>query len=459
MTGKQIILNALRGQLTERPAWLPFVGVHGAKLIGAKASDYLKSADLIVQGLQKARELYKPDGLPIVFDLQLEAEALGCGLHWADDGPPSVTMHPLMGETSIDDLPAFDPANGRFPVVLEALKRAKQDMGEEVALYGLITGPFTLALHLLGHDIFLQMFDQPYKVKTLMQFCSDVARKAADAYLDAGADVIAVVDPMTSQISAEHFSEFVTPVLDPVFAHIRNRGALSSLFVCGDATRNLDVMSRSQADNVSIDENISLETVRGLTRQHTKSFGGNMRLTTVLLLGKPDDARLDAIRCIDIGGRCGFVLAPGCDLPYATPEENIQAAAEMVHDDYKRQIARTTITADSAVHADDVELPDYDDAANVVIDVVTLDSASCAPCQYMVGVANDVGKEVEIKVQVNEHKITTREGIGFMTKLGVANIPTICIDGEVAFASLTPSTKELAQRIVDRAKAKGAVTV
>jgi MtaA/CmuA family methyltransferase len=456
MTGKQVILNALRGRLTERPAWLPFVGVHGAKIIGEKASDYLKSADLIVKGLTRARELYQPDGLPVAFDLQLEAEVLGCDLHWSDDGPPSVTSHPLSMGKELDDLPEFDPAAGRMPIVLDAARRLKKEFGDEVALYGLITGPFTLALHLLGHDIFLQMFDQSYKVKTLMQYCSEVARKSADAYLDAGVDVIAVVDPMTSQISPEHFLEFVTPALNPVFGHIRDRGALSSLFVCGDATRNLDVMSRTHTDNMSIDENISLESVRDLTRQYSKSFGGNMRLTTVLLMGKPDDARLDAIRCIDIGGRCGFILAPGCDLPYATPEENLQAAAEMVHDDYKRQVARTTITADSAIHADDVELPDYTDPATVVMDVVTLDSASCAPCQYMVGVANQVAKEVDVKVEVHEHKITTREGVGFMVKLGVQNIPTICIDGDVAFASLTPSTRELAGRIIERAKAKGA---
>ncbi len=459
MNGKQIILNALHGQLTDRPAWLPFVGVHGGKIIGEKAADYLRSADLIVKGLTRACELYRPDGLPVAFDLQLEAEVLGCDLQWADEGPPSVISHPLAMGAALDDLPAFDTTQGRWPVVLEATERLAKDMGDEVALYGLITGPFTLALHLLGHEIFLQMFDQAYKVKTLVQYCSDVARKAADAYLDAGADVVAVVDPMTSQISPEHFLEFVSPAVNPLFAHIRERGVLSSLFVCGDATRNLDVMCRTYCDNVSIDENISLESVRDLTRQYTKSFGGNLKLTTALLLGTPDDAKLDAIRCIDIGGRCGFILAPGCDLPYATPEANLQAAAEMVHDPYQRQVARTTITAQSAIAADDVELPDYDDPATVVLDVVTLDSASCAPCQYMVGVANDVGRQVDVKVHVNEHKITTRQGVGFMVKLGVRNIPTICIDGQVAFASITPNTRELAARILERAKAKGAVEV
>jgi hypothetical protein len=54
MTGKELLLRALAGQSTPRPAWLPYVGVHGASLIGATAEAYLQSADLIVDGLNKA---------------------------------------------------------------------------------------------------------------------------------------------------------------------------------------------------------------------------------------------------------------------------------------------------------------------------------------------------------------------------------------------------------------------
>ena len=54
MTGKQLLLKALRDETTPRPAWVPFVGVHGAKLIGVTAWDYLRSSERIVAGLSKA---------------------------------------------------------------------------------------------------------------------------------------------------------------------------------------------------------------------------------------------------------------------------------------------------------------------------------------------------------------------------------------------------------------------
>ena len=65
MTGKELLLRAVRGEATPRPAWLPFVGCHGGKLIGKGAAEFLRSADLLVEGLKKAHELYRPDGLPV----------------------------------------------------------------------------------------------------------------------------------------------------------------------------------------------------------------------------------------------------------------------------------------------------------------------------------------------------------------------------------------------------------
>lgn len=455
MSGKELLLSALRNQATPRPAWAPFVGVHGGKMIGVTAQEYLRSADLITRGLLKSCELYKPDGLPVVFDLQLEAEVLGCQLRWADETPPAVTSHPLSSGTGLADLPAFDTAKRRFPVVAEAMGTLKPKIGNDVALYGLITGPFTLALHLMGTQIFLEMFNDPAQVKRIVDFCADVGCKTAEFYIDQGADVVAVVDPMTSQISPQHFQEFVTAPVNRVFDHIRGKGALSSLFVCGNATRNLENMCNTRCDNVSVDENIDLARLGELSRAAGKSFGGNLKLTTVLLLGDEAASRRDALRCIDVGGSQGFILAPGCDLPYATPEANLRAVAEMVHDEYQREVARAATQADAAESFDDVLLPDYSKEDRVIVDVITLDSASCAPCQYMVSAVERAAEKFGDRVVVNEHKITTRSGLGHMAKLGVGQIPTICIDGEVKFPSIIPDITTLIDAMEAKVRRKG----
>ncbi|HRD18779.1 MAG TPA: uroporphyrinogen decarboxylase, partial [Candidatus Marinimicrobia bacterium] len=63
--GLQLVRQAFYRQKTARAPWVPYVGCHGGKLIGQTAENYLKSGKLIAEGLRKANELYRPDGLPV----------------------------------------------------------------------------------------------------------------------------------------------------------------------------------------------------------------------------------------------------------------------------------------------------------------------------------------------------------------------------------------------------------
>jgi hypothetical protein len=72
--GKDILYKAFRNEKTDRTPWVPFVGCHGGKLIDVSSDKYLKSSELIVAGVSEAIHRYKPDGIPVAFDLQIEAE-------------------------------------------------------------------------------------------------------------------------------------------------------------------------------------------------------------------------------------------------------------------------------------------------------------------------------------------------------------------------------------------------
>lgn len=80
-------------------------------------------------------------------------------------------------------------------MILSAMRRVKEAIGEETALYGLICGPFTLASHLRGTDIFMDMVSDSQYVKDLVNYCAQVSVAMAKMYIDAGMDVIAVVEP------------------------------------------------------------------------------------------------------------------------------------------------------------------------------------------------------------------------------------------------------------------------
>jgi len=58
---------------------------------------------------------------------------------------------------------------------------------------------------------------------------------------------------------------------------------------------------------------------------------GNVRPTEALLDGTPESVRAEAEQCLrDAGGNPrGFILASGCEVPLATPPENVQALMDV----------------------------------------------------------------------------------------------------------------------------------
>jgi uroporphyrinogen decarboxylase len=452
--GKKFLLDAIKGKETERLPWVPFVGCHGGALIDEDAESYLKSGELMTRGTLKAIEEYDPDGIPVNFDLSIEAEALGCELQWAKENPPAVTSH-ILSEKKLQDLPKITEKSGRISEVIKVLKALKEkDL--DVGIYALVTGPFTLALHLRGTDIFMDMYDNPDEVKNLLQYCNDICIEVADIYLKHGCDVVSLVDPMTSQIGPDAFREFITPSATAFFDHIRSKGSLSSFFVCGDAQKNVKAMCETGPDNISVDENISLDYVRDICQQYDISFGGNLKLTVVLLMGTEDDVRRHTIETMDMGGQKGYILAPGCDLPYKVPPGNLKIVTQIVQEPYQQDVARELAQKVQNVEST-INLSEYGRSDKVIVDVITLDSESCAPCQYMVEAVKNAAPHFGDLVVWREHTIKERESVEFMMGLMVKNIPTICIDGKIKFVSTIPRREELIKAIQDRINEKFAL--
>ena len=445
---KELLLRALRHEPVERAPWVPFAGVHAGSLTGVTATEMLTDVDKAFAALMEVNRLYRPDGQPVIFDLQIEAECLGCALSWADDCPPSVSSHPLDGS---DEEPPEAPCacklprrqSGRIPYVLELMRRMKEAVGETTALYGLVCGPFTLASHLRGNNLFTDLYDFEDEVAGLFDFCKQVCLRMADYYLEAGMDVIAVVDPLISQISTSHFAQFMTEPYREIFAHIRQAGGLSSFFVCGDATRNIEAMCKTGPDSISVDENVDLLAAKAITDRYNVTIGGNIPLTSVMLLGNQQDNMKFAVELLDsIPDKRNFILAPGCDMPYAVPVENAigVAQAALETDAVRRMVANYQA---EAVDTSGVVIPDYAHLRKPLVEVFTLDSAQCAACGYMMGAAHQAMETFGDAIDLVEYKFIYKENVARCIKMGVPNLPSLYINGKLMYRSIIPTRAEL----------------
>src|SRR6056297_2236677 len=106
MNGKELIYKVFRNGKAERIPWVPFAGVHAGKLKGYTARELLEDGEKLLESLLEVNKMYSPDGQPILFDLQVEAEVLDCELMWEEDSPPTVKTHPLK---DTDEIPAKIP--------------------------------------------------------------------------------------------------------------------------------------------------------------------------------------------------------------------------------------------------------------------------------------------------------------------------------------------------------------
>ncbi|MEA5072935.1 MAG: uroporphyrinogen decarboxylase family protein [Eubacterium aggregans] len=441
--GKELIKETLRHEATSEVPWVPFAGVHAGTLKGYTAKELLTDGDKLYESLMEVAKLYMPDGMPIMFDLQVEAEILGCELLWAEDNPPSVMSHPLAGEELTIPCSCRIPkkTDGRIPMILDVMGRMKASVGEDIALYGLICGPLTLASHLRGSEFFTDMIANAEYAKGLFDFCVEVCNAMSSYYIEAGMDVIAVVDPLVSQVSPRMQKKLFLESYKVVYDFIRSKGALSCFFVCGDATNQINVMCQTGPDGISVDENVNIVEAKKVTDEYNITICGNIPLTTVMYYGTQQDNMKYIVEMLDSIDHHNLIVSPGCDMPYAVPVENTIACAQAIkHPEEAREMVKNYEAVDTF---GDVELPDYDNLERPFIEAFTLDPVQCAACTYMERAVQLAKDEFGDAIDIAVYKYCIKEDIARTQKMGVAHLPSVYINGELKWSSIIPSKEEI----------------
>ena len=95
----------------------------------------------------------------------------------------------------------------------------------------------------------------------------------------------------------------------------------------------------------------------------------------------------------------------------------------------------------------DVELPDYEHLERPLVEAMTLDPATCAACTYMVAACDDMKALFGDAIDYDIYKYTIKEDIARFKKMGVEHLPSVYINGELAFSSIVPSKAEFEAKI------------
>jgi uroporphyrinogen decarboxylase len=329
MKPQERILNALQLKPTDTVPVLPLVGIHAAEIAGIKVADALKNEAEMTKAVMFALKTYGYDGVFPFMDLSAEAEAMGCVTRSQGEEIPAVVKPALSSLEDIKRTAVPEPEiAGRLPVFLRVVEMLSDQVGKEVAVCAYVTGPFTLAGHLLGlANLLLNCRKNPEALEGLFALSTETGITYGKALSRAGAQVIMILEPAVALISSSHFLRFVSAHLSKMVKDLGNRTSLV-LHVCGNTTHLIEEMAKVGANGISIDAPVDV----GFAKEKTLGrvcIWGNVSPVNVLLHGTREDVRRACEDCIQKAGKKGFVLSSGCEVPRKTPPENLKTMVEV----------------------------------------------------------------------------------------------------------------------------------
>ncbi len=237
ITPRRILKAALKGELPPRPLLMPILFSLGSRLENVAMRDYLSNPTKIANALRQIRNVLKVDGLACYFDPFLEAEALGCKLNWTPDGPSGLVC-PQFSDVEELRQKLHSPDNlakmGRIPVASQVLQRLKVMLKDEPALMVAVSGPLTLAAQLAAGS----GGDNDLSVPDLVEFAAEVTARVSQTFIEAGADVVLLVESAPRDLSPEMWDSWAS-LLDPIVNVIRFYEALPVLLL-SNSTRAQD---------------------------------------------------------------------------------------------------------------------------------------------------------------------------------------------------------------------------
>jgi len=276
-----------------------------------------------------AASTFKLTGMPsaaLPLDLCAPAEALGITLNFYEDREYQFPQpaKALFASTKYLNTAYFQNADfvnkGRIPLICDAIRLLKEDVGNDVVISGTLPGPYTLLLYLVeAGGLFAEMKREPSAVLDALFHLSSFLAQIGNAYKNAGADFITIHDMGGSPgfIGPAKYEQFVYPAEKHLIKLLPKPNVLS---VCGNASKSLGLLTQTGASAISVDQTVDLAAAR-LGLEDTLLFGN---IDPVQTLWQGDEAQVH--EAVSNAKEAGVdAIWPGCDIVPQTPIQNIAA--------------------------------------------------------------------------------------------------------------------------------------
>jgi len=208
---------------------------------------------------------------------------------------------------------------GRIPIVLEAIKLLKENVGNEIAIGAWVPGPFTLLSLLVETGaLYMSMRRSPGVLHSALEFLTQVLSAVGKTYHEVGADFLTIHEMGGSPgaLGPRLFESMVLPHLQTLTSALPRPVVLSA---CGRTNGTMRLLAASDADALSVDQTNDLAR----SRQEVPDIllFGNLDPVGLISQGTPAQITEAFAGAVRSGADAVW---PGCDLNLQTPLENLR---------------------------------------------------------------------------------------------------------------------------------------
>ncbi|HTR98406.1 MAG TPA: uroporphyrinogen decarboxylase family protein [Bacteroidota bacterium] len=258
-------------------------------------------------------------------DLSVEAEAFGAHVVFSDIEVPTVTGRLVTDEAGVAALGIPAVGTARTAVYLEAARLLAATGTGAPVMAGMI-GPFSLAGRLFGVGEALQATaEQPELVEELVAKTTEFLIAYSQAFRDAGAQGVIIAEPSAGLLSPRGLAKFSSPYVKKIIQAVESPGFEVVLHNCAAKALHLDAVSSSGAHIVHF--GAPMDIPQALAKlPATTIVCGNIDPASVFVHGTAETVAAKARELLAAAeGHRNFVISSGCDVPAATPVENLEA--------------------------------------------------------------------------------------------------------------------------------------
>jgi len=341
MTSLERCMSVLNGNIPDRVPVCLENFMQAASFAGYTVKEYCLNGEKMADAHITTWEHFRHDMIDVENGVTALAQAVGCQVDFYEDdsSPPYVTAPALESIEQVDQLKPIDPfSDAALPEMIEATRIISKKLGKHVCLLSEADqGPFSLAAQIIDPQEFLvSLLDPVYeeKVHKLLEYATEQFLVYARALIEAGAHLTMMGESISGPdvCSPRIYKKFAYPYQKRIVEILRAEGKEIGMHICGDATRIIEPMVDTGAIFLQVDYKIDRDLCKQATQGKTTMIG-TVNPSEVLALGTTDDVERMARGDIDkLASRGGFILSPGCTLPYTTPEENVEVFIQTAHD-------------------------------------------------------------------------------------------------------------------------------